>query len=320
MKLRFLFTAAAACAMALPAVAASQSWPSKPVRLVVAYPPGGATDNQARLVAHKLSEKWGQNVIVENKAGGNTVIATDAVAKAQPDGYTLLLTAMPFALNPMLIDSLPYDSAKDLTPVTVLTTIPNILVVHPDFPAKTMQELIEVAKAKPGSVAFASTGQATSTHLSGELFASMAGVELTHVPYKGSAPAHIDLLSGRVPIMFDNGVLQHLKAGKVRALAVTSAKRTPWLPDVPTVAELGLTGYEAAAWYGIFATGGTPPDVVDKLAKDITAAIRSEDLAPKLTAMGAIAGGGTPEEFRRFLANETQKWSKVVKERGIKNN
>lgn len=301
-----------------PAWAQGAHWPTKPVRLIVAYPPGGATDTQARVVGQKLSERWGQPVIVENRPGGNTVIATDAVAKAAPDGHTLLLTAMPFALNPFLLDKLPYDSARDLAPVTVLTTIPNVLVAHPDLGVKNVQALIRKAKAAPGSISFASTGLAASTHLSGELFAQMAHVDLVHVPYKGSAPAHQDLLAGRVPIMFDNGVLQHVKAGKVVALGVTSARRVPWLPDVPTIAEQGLPGYEAVAWYGIFATGGTPQETIERIAADVTWAVRSPELAPKLEAIGATAGGGTPDQFRRYLADETQRWGELIKERGIK--
>lgn len=320
MRYKSLLTFVISCFLVLhaPAGAFAQAWPTKPVRLIVAYPPGGATDTQARIVGQKLTERWGQPVIVENKSGGNTVIATDAVAKAAPDGHTLLLTAMPFALNPLLIDKLPYDSAKDLAPVTLLTTIPNILVIHPDFPAKTLKELIDAARANPGSVSFASTGQATSTHLSAELFAKMANVRLTHVPYRGSAPAHQDVLSGRVPIMFDNGMLQHIKAGKIRAIGVTSATRVPWLPDVPTIAEQGLTGYDAVAWYGIFVTGGTKREIISKLASDITWAVRSADIAPKLTAIGANAEGGTPEQFRQYLANEVSRWGGLVKELGLK--
>ena len=320
MRYKSLLAFVISCVLVLyaPAGEFAQAWPTKPVRLIVAYPPGGATDTQARIVGQKLTERWGQPVIVENKSGGNTVIATDAVAKAAPDGHTLLLTAMPFALNPLLIDKLPYDSANDLVPVTLLTTIPNILAIHPDFPAKNMKELIDAARANPGSVSFASTGQATSTHLSAELFAKMANVKLTHVPYRGSAPAHQDVLSGRVPIMFDNGMLQHIKAAKMRAIGVTSATRVPWLPDVPTIAEQGLTGYDAVAWYGIFATGGTKPEIIGKLATDITWAIRSADIATKLTAMGANAEGGTPEQFRQYLANEVSRWGGLVKELGLK--
>lgn len=321
MKRRTLLSAAliGATAISLAAVAQTpEQWPTKPVRIIVAYPPGGATDIQARLVAQHLSEKWKQPVIVENRPGGNTVIATDPVAKAKPDGYTLLLTAMPLALNPILMEKLPYDTAKDLAPVTTLTTISNILVAAPDFGVKNVQELIAKAKADPDSVSFASTGVATSTHLSGELFSSMAGVKMIHVPYKGSAPAHQDLIAGRVQVMFDNGVLQHVRSGRVVPLAVTSSKRLPWLPDVPTVAEQGLPGYEASAWYGIFAPGGTDPKIVNKLAADITQIVRSPDLQPKWEAIGATAGGGTPEEFRRYLESETERWGKVIKEQNIR--
>lgn len=322
MKRRTLIHAAAvaAIAAALPLSASSQDlkWPTKPVRLVVAYPPGGSTDTQARLVAKKLSERWGQPVIVENKPGGNTVIATTAVAKAEPDGHTLLLTALPVALNPLLLDKLPYDSATELTPVTLLTTIPNILVVHPGFGVKNVQELIAKIKSSPEPTPYASAGLVTSTHLSAAMFASMANLKMTHIAYKGSAAAHQDLLSGRVQIMFDNGALQHVKAGKLSALGVTSAKRVRWLPDVPTVAEQGLPGYEAVAWYGIFAAGGTPKAVVDRAAADITWAVRSPDLAPMLEGMGANAEGGTPDEFRKFVASEAQRWGRLIKEQNIK--
>jgi len=308
----------AALSLLAPMSASAEAWPTKPVRIVVAYPPGGATDLQARLAAAKLTERWGVTVIVDNKPGANTVIATDAVAKAEPDGLTVLLTAMPFALNPMLIEKLPYDTAKDLVPVTLMATIPNVLVVYPGLPVNSLDDLIALAREKPDSISFASTGQATSTHLSGELFAKMAGVKLNHIPYKGSAPAHLDLIAGRVSMMFDNGALQHVRAGKLKAIAVTSAKRVPWLPDTPTMMEEGLAGYEAAAWYGVFAPGGTPAGIVRKLAEDITWAIRSPDTVERLTTAGAIAGGGTPEEFAKFLAGETEKWGQLIKDLGLK--
>jgi tripartite-type tricarboxylate transporter receptor subunit TctC len=298
--------------------AIGQSWPTKGVRLLVPYPPGGASDIQSRLVAGKLSERWGVPVVVENKPGGNTVIATDAVAKAAPDGHTLLLTAMPFALNPMLIAKLPYSSEKDLVPVTLLATIPNILVVNPGIQVRSVRDLIGWARTNPGSLSFASAGQATSTHLSAELFVKMSGLEATHVPYKGSAQAHLDLISGRVPIMFDNGALQHVKAGRLTAVAVTSATRVPWLPEIPTVAEQGLPGYEAVAWYGVMAPGGTSAELVQRLANDITWAVRSPDVVEKLRAIGANAEGGAPEEFRNLIANETIKWGRLIRELGIK--
>ena len=321
MKRRAIILSVLAIAAAtLPLLASGQElkWPTKPVRLVVAYPPGGSTDTQARLVAKKLSDRWGQPVIVDNRPGGNTVIATTMVAKAEPDGHTLLLTALPIALNPLLLDKLPYDAATELAPVTLLTTIPNILVVHPGFGVKNVQSLIAKIKSSPEATFYASAGQVTSTHLAAAMFASSAKLNMTHIPYKGSAAAHQDLLSGRVPIMFDNGALQHVKAGKLLALGVTSAKRVPWLPDVPTVAEQGLPGYEAVAWYGIFATGRTPKEVVDRIASDVTWAIRSPDIAPMLEAMGANAEGGTPDKFRRYVASEAQRWGQLIKEQNIK--
>lgn len=313
-----LIAAAGMSSIAPAAMAQPQNWPSKPVRLIVAYPPGGATDIQARIVGQRLSEKWKQPVIVENKPGGNTVIATEAVIKSPPDGHTLLLTAMPFMLNKFLMDKLPYEPLKDFVPVTPLTTISNVLVAAPTVGVKNVQELIAKAKASPGVISFASTGTATSTHLSGELFSSMADVKLMHVPYKGSAPAQQDLLAGRVDIMFDNGVLQQIKAGRVVPLAVTSPKRLPWLPNVPTVIEQGLPGYEASAWYGIFVPAGTPRDIVNQLASDITEVVRSPEVQPKWESIGATAGGGTPEEFARYLAQDTERWGKLIKERDIK--
>ncbi len=313
-----LCAAAALVQLGAAHAAEPQPWPSRPVRLVVAYPPGGATDIQARIVAQHLSDKWKQPVIVENKPGGNTVLATESVIRTPPDGYTMLLTAMPFVLNKFLMDKLPYDPLKDFMPVTVVTTIPNILVATPGLGVKNVAELIAKAKAKPGSISFASTGTATSTHLSGELFSTMAGVQLMHVPYKGSAPAQQDLLGGRIDIMFDNGVLQQVKAGRVVPLAVTASKRLPWLPDVPTVAEQGLPNYEASAWYGVFVPAGTPKDIVNKLAADITEAVRSPEAQPKWELIGANPGGGTPEAFTKFLAQDTQRWGKLIQERNIK--
>lgn len=316
--IRALLAAAAAAPLPNAAMAESTKWPSRPVRLIVAYPPGGATDIQARVVGQYLSDKWKQPVIVENKPGGNTVIATETVSKSPPDGHTLLLTAMPFMLNGFLMDKLPYSPAKDFIPVTALTTISNILVAAPGLGVKNVRELIAKAKASPGAISFASTGTATSTHLSGELFSKAAGVQLMHVPYKGSAAAQQDLLSGRVDIMFDNGVLQQIKAGRVVPLAVTSSQRLPWLPEVPTVAEQGLPGFEASAWYGIFVPAGTPGEIVHQLAADITEAVRSPGLQPKWESIGATAGGGTPEEFARYLTKDTERWGQLIRERNIR--
>ena len=305
----------ASLAASSPALAA---FPDKTVRLIVAYPPGGATDSQARIVAQKLAEKWGQTVVVENRPGGNTVIATSAVATAPADGHTLLLTAMPFALNPLLMDKLPYDSRKDLAPVTLLSTIPSVLVANKASGIGSVAELISKAKASDGAISFASTGQLAVTHLAGELFADMADVKLTHVAYKGSAPAHQDLLGGNVQIMFDNGIRSLVEAGRVQPLAVTSAARLSWLPAVPTLAEAGLKGYEAAAWFGILTTGGTPAAVVDQLAADISWALRTPEVRARFETLGASTGGGTPAEFQAYLDQEAQRWGALLKRRGIK--
>lgn len=315
-----LSTAAGALTSSMPGITSAQDlrWPTKPVRLIVAYPPGGATDTQARLVAKKLSERWSQPVIVENKAGGNTVIATAAVAKAESDGHTLLLTALPVALNPLLLDKLPYDTATELAPVSLLTTIPNILVVSPSFGVKNVQELMAKIRSAPDPTPYASAGLVTSTHLSAAMFARMGNLKMMHVPFKGSAPAHQELLAGRIPMMFDNGAMQHVRAGKLSALGVTSAKRVRWLPDIPTVAEQGLPGYEAVAWFGIFTTGGTPKAVVERIAADLTWAIRSPDLAQALETMGANAEGGTPDQFRQYIASEAERWGRLIKEQNIK--
>ncbi|MBB5216592.1 Bug family tripartite tricarboxylate transporter substrate binding protein [Parapusillimonas granuli] len=308
-----------ATCMIAPGIAQAADYPTRPVRLVVAYPPGGTTDTQARILAQKLSERWKQQVVVENKPGGNTVIATLQVANSAPDGYTLLMTAMPFALNPLVMDSLPYDTKKDLAPVTLLTSVPSVFIAHPDMKVKTVDEFIK--KYKGGAeepIPFGSAGTLTFTHLGGELFASQSGVKFQHVPYKGSSPAHQDLVAGRIKVMFDNGALELIKSGRVVALGVTSDKRLPWLPDVPTIAEQGFPGFQAAAWFGIFTKGGTPKEVIEKISQDITWAIRSPEVVEKLTASGVFPGGGTPQEFQAFLDSEVKRWGPIIKEKGIK--
>ncbi|MDS1139064.1 tripartite tricarboxylate transporter substrate binding protein [Pusillimonas sp. SM2304] len=308
----------ASCAVA-PGLANALDYPTRPVRLVVAYPPGGTTDTQARIVAQKLSERWNQQVIVDNKPGGNTVIATSQVKNSAPDGYTLLMTAMPFALNPLVMDSLPYDSKKDFAPVTLLTTVPGVFITHPGMNVKTVAEFIEKYKgSEEEPIPFGSAGTLTFTHLGGELFASQSGIKFQHVPYKGSSPAHQDLIAGRIKAMFDNGALEFIKTGRVVPLGVTSAKRLPWLPDVPTIAEQGFPDFQAAAWFGIFTRGGTPKEVVAKISEDITWAIRSPEVVEKLTASGVFAEGGTPEEFQQYLDAETDRWGAIIKEQDIK--
>jgi len=308
--------------LALVATAASaQTYPTKPIRLVVPFPPGGATDILARDVAQKLTEAWGQQVIVDNRPGAGGNIGSELVAKSAPDGYTLEMgTVGTHAINASLYAKMPYDHVKDFVPVILVAGVPNVLVVNPAVPANSVAELIAYAKANPGKLNFASSGNGTSIHLSGELFKFMAGVQMTHVPYKGSAPALQDLIGGQVQLMFDNlpPSLPQIKAGKLRALAVTSLARAPALPDVPTMAEAGLPGYEASSWFGVLAPAGTPPAIVTKLNAEIAKWLATPEAKEKLSKQGANAAGGTPEDFAKHIAAETAKWAKVVKDSGAK--
>jgi tripartite-type tricarboxylate transporter receptor subunit TctC len=295
------------------------NYPTKPVRLVVPFPAGGTTDILARAVAQKLSEAWGQQVIVDNRPGAGGNIGSDLVAKSKPDGYTLLMgTVGTHAINPSLYKNMPYDHVKDFVPVILVAGVPNVLVVNPSLPVHSVPELIAYAKANPGKLNFASSGNGTSIHLSGELFKAMTGVEMTHVPYKGSAPALTDLIGGQVQLMFDNlpSSLPFIKAGKLRALAVTSGARAAALPDLPTLAESGLPGFEASSWFGVLAPAGTPRDIVAKLNGAIAGWLASPEAKEKLLAQGAIAAGGAPEDFARHIGAETSKWAKVVKASG----
>ncbi len=301
--------------------ASAQTYPVKPIRIVVPFPPGGATDILARDVAQKLTEAWGQQVIVDNRPGAGGNIGSELVAHSAPDGYTLEMgTVGTHAINASLYAKMPYDHVKDFAPVILVAGVPNVLVVNTAVPANSVAELIAYAKANPGKLNFASSGNGTSIHLSGELFKVMAGVQMTHIPYKGSAPAMQDLLGGQVQLMFDNlpPSLPQIKAGKVRALAVTSLTRAPALPDVPTVAESGLPGFEASSWFGILAPAGTPPAIVAKLNAEIAKWLATPEAKEKLAKQGANAAGGTPEDFAKHIAAETAKWAKVVKDSGAK--
>jgi tripartite-type tricarboxylate transporter receptor subunit TctC len=295
------------------------NYPTKPVRLVVPFPAGGTTDILARAVAQTLSEAWGQQVIVDNRPGAGGNIGSDLVAKSKPDGYTLLMgTVGTHAINPSLYKNMPYDHVKDFAPVILVAGVPNVLVVNLSLPVHSVPELIAYAKANPGKLNFASSGNGTSIHLSGELFKAMTGVEMTHVPYKGSAPALTDLIGGQVQLMFDNlpSSLPFIKAGKLRALAVTSGARAAALPDLPTLAESGLPGFEASSWFGVLAPAGTPRDIVAKLNGAIAGWLASPEAKEKLLAQGAIAAGGAPDDFARHIGAETSKWAKVVKASG----
>jgi tripartite-type tricarboxylate transporter receptor subunit TctC len=301
--------------------AIAQAYPNHVIRLVVPFPAGGTTDILARAAAQKLTESLGQPVVVDNRPGAGGNIGADLVAKSTPDGYTLLMgTVGTHAINPSLYAKMPYDHVKDFVPVVLVAGVPNVLVVNPSLPVNSVADLIKLAKSKPGAINFASSGSGTSIHLSGELFKTMAGVDMTHVPYKGSAPALSDLIGGQVQLMFDNlpSALPQIKAGKLRAIAVTSLNRAPVLPDVPTIAESGLPGFEASSWFGVLAPAGTPAPVVAKLNAEVNKWLQSPEAREQLLAQGAVAAGGTPEQFAAHIRAETEKWAKVVKASGAK--
>ena len=318
---RWLLRALGTLLACLASAAWAQAYPNHPIRLVVPFPAGGTTDILARDAAPKLTEALGQSVVVDNRPGAGGNIGADLVAKSAPDGYTLLMgTVGTHAINPSLYAKMPYDHVKDFAPVVLVAGVPNVLVVNPSLPVNSVADLIKLAKSKPGAINFASSGNGTSIHLSGELFKTMAGVDMTHVPYKGSAPALTDLMGGQVQVMFDNlpSSLQQIKAGKLRAIAVTSAKRSPALPDVPTIAESGLPGFEASSWFGVLAPAGTPPAIVARLNAEINKWLQSPEGKEQLLGQGAQAAGGTPEQFAAHIRAETDKWAKVVKASGAK--
>ena len=299
---------------------AAAQYPSKPIKIVVPYPPGGFNDTLGRTLAAKFTEAWGQPSFVENKPGGNTLIGTDFVAKSPPDGYTLLVVAFPFAVTPSLTKQMPYDTLRDFAPIVLAAQSPNLLVVNPQVPVKTVGELIALAKAQPGKLSYASTGNGSSNHISMELFKSMAGVDIVHIPYKGSAPAVSDLLGGQLAVMFDNvpNVLPQVKAGRLRALGTSGTKRTPLAPDVPTVAEAGVPGYEVTVWFGLVAPAGTPREIVQKLNAEVLKILAMPDVRERFLAQGVEPVGSTPEQFGEHIRAQMSKWSKVVQDAGVK--
>ncbi|WP_455287207.1 tripartite tricarboxylate transporter substrate binding protein [Cupriavidus necator] len=303
--------------VAAPA-AHAQAWPSKPIRLVVPYPPGGPTDIVARVVGQKLSDKLGQPLVVENRPGAGGNIGAEAVAKAAPDGFTLLVATTAHAINMTLFSKPGYDTRKDFAPVSLLTRGPLVLVTAPGTPASNVAELIALAKAKPGQVTFASSGNGQSTHLAAELFNSMAGIRMTHVPYKGSAPALTDVMGGQATVMFDTmlSAMPFVRDGKLKALAVTGAARSPAAPDTPTVAQAGLPGYEPSAWNALLAPAGTPPVVLNTLSAALKAVLDDPDVRARFATQGFAAEWTAPPATAQFLGQEIDKWAKVVKASG----
>jgi tripartite-type tricarboxylate transporter receptor subunit TctC len=306
--------------MAGPGNAIGQAFPAKPVRMVVPFAPGGPVDMIARVVSPRLTESLGQTVVVDNRAGGGSTIGTELVVRAPADGYTVLLTSSSIAINPSIYPQITFDPAKDLAPVTWVAASPLTLVVHPSLPARSVKELVALARMRNGELVFASSGTGSAPHLAGELFASMSGVRLVHVPYKGAGPATSDLLAGHVPMMFNNMLssVPNVQAGKLRALAVTSSSRSPALPEVPTLAEAGVAGYEATTWYAYFAPGGTPRPLVDRHHREMAAALKVREVHGRLSVQGVDPVGAGPDELARHLDSELRKWAKVVKASGAR--
>jgi tripartite-type tricarboxylate transporter receptor subunit TctC len=299
--------------------ASAADYPTKPVRWIVPYPPGGGTDITARIVGQWLSERLGQQFIIENKPGAGNNIGAETAINSPPDGYTLFLVNPANAINASLYPKLSFNFLRDMAPVAGIIRVPNVMEVNPSVPAKTVAEFIAYAKANPGKINWATSGNGTSVHLSGELFKMMTGVQLTHIPYRGSAPALTDLMAGTVHVIFDNmpPSLPHIRAGKLRALAVTTAMRSEALPDVPTVADT-VPGYEASAFYGMGAPKGTPPEIIEKLNKEVNAALADPKMKARLAELGGMMIPGTPADFGKLVASETDKWAKVIKEGGVK--
>ncbi len=318
MKMTKIAIAAVATLAAAPTVA--QNYPNHAIRLVVPSSPGGGTDITGRIVAQKLSEQLGQQVVVDNRAGAGTIIGIEIAAKAPPDGYTLLMGLSTLAINPSMYAKLPYDAIKDLAPISLAVLSPNILTVHPSLPAKNLKEFIALAKARPGTITFGSAGQATSPHLSGELLKVLAHIDIVHVPFKGSGQSVISSLAGEIAANFPSvpTAIPYIKAGKLRALGVTTAKRSQALPDVPSIAEAGVPGYEATQWFGLLAPAGTPRPIIDRLNQEMVKLLKSPEVRDRLIADGTDPAPTTPEEFGAYIKSETEKWTKVIKAAGIK--
>ncbi|MBM3359237.1 MAG: tripartite tricarboxylate transporter substrate binding protein [Betaproteobacteria bacterium] len=311
----------AAAAMALASVeAASQTYPARPVRFIIGFPPGGAADFLGRVVASRLSEALGQQVVVDNRGGAGGSIAAELAAKSAPDGYTLHFTSLPHVINPHLYRKVGYDAVKDFAPIAQFVSVSLVLAVHPGFPAKSVKELVDLAKAKPGEVNYASAGSGSSGHLAMELFKTMAAVDFTHIPFKGTGPLLIELIAGRVPVTIVSsvGIVPHIKGGRLRGLAVTSARRSSAVPELPTIAEAGVAGYDVTQWFGLLAPAGTPAVVVARLNGEVNKLITLSAVKDVLAERGADPVGGTAADFGALLRREHTKWAKVVRDSGAK--
>jgi tripartite-type tricarboxylate transporter receptor subunit TctC len=319
--MKSLLRVALECALLFSAaLAGAQGFPSRPVRIIVPFPTGGTTDILARQLAGELATRWGVPVVVDNKAGASGMIGSEQLVQSAPDGHTLMLTATHHVINPGLYKKLKYDTLGDFTSIALIATVPNVLLVTPTLPVKTVQELIRYAKEKPGSLSFGSTGIGGANHLAGEMFKAQMGIEATHVPYKGAAPALNDLLGGQIPMMFDSlpGVIQQVRAGKLRALGVTSLKRAAAAPDIPTLDESGVKGFDANAWFGFYAPGNLAPGLAQRLNADVVESLRTPRLRALFAEQGADPGTMSQMEFTRFVADEMQKWGKVIASANVK--
>ena len=311
---------AGALMLSLAITATAQTYPQRPVRMVVAVAAGGSTDIIGRAMAQQLGELWGQSVLVDNRGGGATIIGTDIVAKAAPDGHTLLVAPSALVIVPSSYKKLPFDPVRDFAPITQTYFVPNLIMVHPSLPARSVKELIALAKTRPGEILYASSGHGTNPHLTVELFTSMTGIKLMHVAYKGTMPGLIDLLAGRSALMATSSMpltVPHVRTGKLIALGITSAKRSAALPDIPTIAEAGVPGYEAVQWSGFFAPAGTPPEIINRLHKDAVSTLNLSDVKERLATDSAEIVAGTQEQLAAFMKSESVKWAKVVKAAGI---
>lgn len=310
----------ATCLILLTPLASAQSYPTRPIRLVVPFPPGGPNDIVGRIIGQKLQERWGQPVVIDNRPGASSIIGTEFVVKSPPDGYTLMVGGPSLALTRFLYSKVSYDVDRDIAPVILVAKIPNVLLVHPSVPAKNVAELISLANSKPGQLNYGSTGTGTATHLFAALFERITGAPLNHVPYKGTAPAVNDLLSGQIQILFDSlsTALPNLRAGKVRALGITNSTRSPSAPEIPTLAEEGVTGYEAVGWFGIVAPAKVPPEIINALNAEIGQIIRMPDVQERLNRLGGEIAGGPPSSFAAYIKADADRWGRLIRDAGIR--